>query len=109
MDSINIDTPWSSGAGILFAKFHAHYVMIEFMSMSIKYHPNISSEMVKFVCYSVPSTNTSEFPTRVSSVKSLQRYDQRNLSKQESRLKKLKFFKTEAYESIKKFKERDVK
>ena len=80
--AINIDAPWSSGAGILFATLHYHYIMSKFIRLSIKYHPSISSEMVKFVCYSAPSTNTSESLTRISAVDSLQRSDQSNLPNQ---------------------------
>ena len=53
-DIIIIDAPWSSGAGILFATLHAYSIMSEFECLSIKDHPSISSDMVKFVYYSIP-------------------------------------------------------
>ena len=40
-----------------------------------KDHPSISSEMVKFVCYSQPTANFSEFLTRFNSVESMQSGD----------------------------------
>ena len=101
--AINIDSPWSSGAGIIFATLFSNSVMREFMCLSIKYHPSISSEMV---CYSIPSTNTSELITRISEVYSFQRSDQIHSSKQEGILKKLDSFKTKAEKSIKKLKEK---
>ena len=74
------------------------------MCLSIKDHPIISSEMVKFVFYSMPPTNTSEFLTCVYAVEYLQRSDQSNLSKQEGIYKKLDSFKTEVEKSINKLK-----
>ena len=74
------------------------------MRFSIKDHPSISSEMVKFLCYSVLSTNTSEFLTRISAADSLQCSYQRNLAKYKGRLKKMDTFKTEAEKSINKLK-----
>ena len=88
-DTINIDAPLTSGSGILFANLRAHSIMIEFMHLSIKYHPSIYSDMVIFLWYSQPSTNTSEFLTRISAVNYLQHYYQIQLSKQETRIKEL--------------------
>ena len=101
---INIDAPLPSESGIIFSTIRAHYFMIKFMCFSIKDHSSISSDMVNFVCYSVPSTNTSEFLTRVSTVQSLQRSEKINLFKQGGRLKKMYTFNTEAEKSIKKLK-----
>ena len=61
---------------------------------------------MKFVCCSVPSTNTSEFLPQISVVEYLQRSDQSNLVKHEVRLKKLESFKTEVEKSINKLKEK---
>ena len=94
----------SSGAVILFATIYAHSVMIKFIHLSIRDHPSISLEMVKFVFCSVPSTNTSELLTCIYAVESLQRSDQRNLAKHEGRLKKLNSFKYEVEKSINKLK-----
>ena len=80
-DAINLDSPWLSGSGILFATINAHSFMIKFMFFSIKYLPSISLRMVKFVCYRVPSNNTSELLTHISTVKYLQCSDQINLAK----------------------------
>ena len=79
-DAINIGASLSSGSSVLFDTLHAHSVMRKFMSFSIKYHPSISSEIV--MCYSVTSTNTSEFITRISEVGSFQISDQSNLDNQ---------------------------
>ena len=105
-DSINVDVPWSSGSGIIFDNICDHSVMIEFIHFPIKDHPSIYSEMVNFVCYSVPSTNMSEFFTSISTVESFQCSDQRNLTKHEGILKNLEYFKTYAEKSIKKLKEK---
>ena len=78
--------------------------MIKFMRFSIKDHPSISSEVAKFVCYIVPSTNTSEFLTRISAADSLQCSYQRNLAKYKGRLKKMDTFKTETEKYINKLK-----
>ena len=78
--------------------------MSKFMHLQIKYHPSISLEKVKFVCYSVPSTNTSELITRIYAVDSLQYFHQSNLSKQEVKLKNLESFNTEAEKYTKKLK-----
>ena len=99
-DTIKIDSPWTSGSGILFSNIHAYSIMSKFMHLSIKYHPIISSDMVKFVCYSHPSTNNSEFLTRISAVKYLQHSNQSQLSKLDNRLKKLEYFNTKAEKSI---------
>ena len=102
--AIKINTPWSMGNSILFATLHVHFIIIKFMCLFVKYHPSISLDMVKFVCYSVPSTNLSEFITCISAVYSLQLSDQRNLSKQEGRLRNMDSFNTEAEKSTKKLK-----
>ena len=65
----------------------------------------VSLEMVKFVCYSMPSTNMSELITRISAVYSLQRSEQINLAKQEGRLNNMESFNNEEEKSIMTFKE----
>jgi hypothetical protein len=59
-DGVNVDDPWTTAATFLFATLKAHDIMQDFMHLSIKDHPSISSEMVKFVCYSQPLAGASE-------------------------------------------------
>ena len=104
-DGIDVGNPWNTAAKFLFATLKAHEVMADFMKLSIKDHPSISSEMVKFVCYAQPSNDASEFLTRIAGVESLQRADQSNISKLESRLKKVETWKSDADKLLKKLKE----
>ena len=60
--------------------------------------------MMKFVGYSEPSTNISEFLTCIYEVKSLKGSDQISLAKQEKRLKNMKSFNTNADKYINKLK-----
>ena len=71
---------WSSGSGIVFPTIHAHSVMSVFMCFSIKYYPSICLEMVKFLFYSMPSTNMSQLLICISAVKYFLFSDQSNLS-----------------------------
>lgn len=80
--------------------------MSEFMRLSIKDHPSISSEMVKFVCYSQPTADTTELLNRLSGVESLQRADQSNISKLETRLKQIETWKGDSEKLLKKLKEK---
>ena len=105
-DGIHVDDPWSTSANFLFATMKAHAVMGEFMKLSIKDHPRISSEMVKFVCYSQPTADTSDLVSRVHSVESLQRADQSNIAKLEGRVKKLEGWKNDSDKVLKKLKEK---
>ena len=104
-DGIDVADHWATASRFLFATLKAHEVMAAFMKLSIKDHPSVSSEMVKFVCYSQPANDASELLSRVAGVESLQRADQSNISKIESRLKKLETWKTEADKTLKKLKE----
>ena len=105
-DGIHVDDPWTTSANFLFATMKAHAVMGEFMKLAIKDHPSISSEMVKFVCYSQPTADTSEVLTRLHSVETLQRADQSNISKLETRLKKVETWKSDSDKLLKKLKEK---
>ena len=78
---IHINEPWTSAAKFLFATLRAHEVMHSFMRLDIKNHPSISSEMVKFICYSQPASDTAEVLTRLASTESMQRTHQSTLSK----------------------------
>ena len=80
--------------------------MQEFMKLAIKDHPSISSEMVKFVCYSQPTSDTSEFSNRISALEALQRADQGNIAKLDNRAKKIESWKSEADKLLKKLKEK---
>ena len=105
-DGINTRNPWASSASFLFATLKAHVVMQEFMRLNIKDHPSISSEMVKFVCYSQPASDASELLTRVVSVGNLQRSDQSSIAKLDSRIKRVETWKSDAEKSLKKLKEK---
>jgi hypothetical protein len=105
-DGITIDDPWSTSAKFLFATLKAHVIMGDFMRLSIKDHPSISSEMVKFVCYSQPATDTAEVLGRLSNVESLQRGDQSSISRFEARLKKLETWKADTDKTVKKLVEK---
>ena len=105
-DGININDPWRTAGMFVFATLKAHVIMSEFMRLSIRDHPSISSEMVKFVCYTQPSANTSDIISRLSAVENLQRSDQSNVSKHDSRLKKVEAWKTETDKLVKKLKEK---
>jgi hypothetical protein len=59
-DGIHTDNQWAMAAKFLFTTLKAHEIMEEYMCLNIKDHPIISSEMVKFVCYSQPATDTAE-------------------------------------------------
>ena len=105
-DGVHVDDPWSTGATFLFATLKAHVIMEQFMRLSIKDHPSISSEMVKFVCYSQPASDASALESRVTAVEALQRSDQSILSKLEPRVKRMETWKAEADKWIKKLKEK---
>ena len=105
-DGIDVDDHWATSAKFLFATLKAHSVMSESMKLSIKDHPSISSEMVKFVCYSQPSTDSTELLSRISGLESMQRADQSNISKIETRLKRVETWKGESEKLLKKLKEK---
>jgi hypothetical protein len=101
-DGITIDDPWATSAKFIFTTLKAHTIMAEFMRLNIKDHPSISSEMVKFVCYSQPATDTAEVLGRLTNVESLQRGDQSSISRLEGRLKKVETWKQDTEKTVKK-------
>ena len=103
---IHINDPWTSAAKFLFATLRAHEVMHSFMRLDIKNHPSISSEIVKFICYSQPATDTSEVLSRLSSAESMQRTQQSNLSKLDLKAKKVDTWKAETEKLLKKLKDK---
>lgn len=105
-DGVNMDDPWNTAATFLFATLKAHVIMQDFMRLSIKDHPSISSEMVKFVCYSQPAAGASQLLSRVSAVESLQRSDQGNISRLDTRTKRLESWKSDTDKTISKLKEK---
>ena len=70
--------------------------MAEFTSIYINYHPRISSEIVRYVCYNQPASYASLLDIRLTAVEYLQRYDQSNISKMDARLKRVDSFNTKA-------------
>ena len=57
--------------------------------------------MVKFICYSQPSTDTAEVMSRLSNLETLQRGDQSSISRLEPRVKRLETWKTETDKVVK--------
>ena len=104
-DGVHVNDPWTTAAKFLFATLKAHTVMKDFMRLDIKDHPSISSEMVKFICYSQPSHDTAEVLTRLSAAETLMRTNQGNLAKVDSRLKKLETYRVENDKIVKKLKD----
>jgi hypothetical protein len=103
---IHIDDPWTSAAKFLFATLRAHEVMHSFMRLDIKNHPSISSEMVKFICYSQPASDTTEVLGRLNSAESMQRTHQSNISKLELKSKKMDTWKADTDKLLKKLKDK---
>ena len=103
---IHINEPWTSAAKFLFATLRAHEVMHSFMRLDIKNHPSISSEMVKFICYSQPASDTAEVLTRLAATESMQRTHQSNLSKLELKSKKIDVWKADTDKLLKKIKDK---
>jgi hypothetical protein len=104
-DGVHVSDPWTTAAKFLFATLRAHEVMSGFMRLNIKDHPSISSEMVKFICYSQPATDTAEVLSRLSSNESSIRTNQSNISKLETKARKIDVWKVELDKLIKKLKE----
>ena len=101
-DNIHCDDLWASTAKIIFGILKAHKVMKEFMHLNLRDHPSISSEMVKFVCYSQPASDTSRVLEQLEEMSSLTKKTSANVSKHESRIKKIENWKDEATKTLKK-------
>ena len=104
-DGVHVNDPWTTGAKFLFATLKAHVVMKQFMRLDIKDHPSISSEMVKFICYSQPSHDTADVLARLSAAETLMRTNQSSIAKFDTRLKKLEAHRVETDKLLKKLKE----
>ena len=104
-DGVHVNDPWTTAAKFVFATLKAHEVMRAFMRLDIKDHPSISSEMVKFICYSQPSHDTADILMRLSAAETLMRTNQGSIAKLDSRLKKLEAHRTESDKLLKKLKE----
>ena len=105
-DGVNVKDPWSTAATFVFATLQAHVIMQDFMRMSIKDHPSISSELVKFVCYSQPASDASTLITRLAAVEALQRSDQSNITKIDGRTKRIETWKMDSDKILKKLKDK---
>ena len=103
---IDTEDKWTTAARFLFATLKAHEIMDSFMRLNIKDHPSISSEMVKFICYSQPSSDASNLMNRLGNLETLQRGDQSAISKLESKVKTLQTWKTDAEKLLKQLKEK---
>ena len=105
-DGVHVSDPWTTAAKFVFATLRAHEIMAGFMRLHIKDHPSISSEMVKFICYSQPATDTAEVLSRLTANEVLVRTNQSNISKLEGRGRKYDLWKVEIDKMIKKLKEK---
>ena len=103
---IHIDDPWSSSAKFLFATLKAHEVMHSFMRLDITNHPSISSEMVKFICYSQLENDTAEVLSRIGALESMQQSHQSAISKLELKAKKMDTWKAETDKLLTKSKQK---
>ena len=101
-DNIHCDNLWASTAKIIYGILRAHKVMKEFMRLNLRDHPSISSEMVKFVCYSQPASDTSRVLEQIEEMSSIAKKTASTLSKHESRIKKVENWKEEATKTLKK-------
>lgn len=99
---IDIEDKWTTSARFIFGTLKAHEIMEEYSRLSIKDHPSISSEMVKFICYSQPSTDTAEVMTRLGNLETLQRGDQSAIARLDTRVKRVETWKNESDKTIKK-------
>ena len=104
-DGVHVNDPWTTAAKFVFATLKAHVVMQDFMRLDIKDHPSISSEMVKFICYSQPSHDSADLLDRLSTAEALMRTNQGAIAKLDSRLKKLETHRVESDKLLKKLKE----
>ena len=100
-DGIHADDHVSSAATFIFATLKAQQVMAKYMKANIKDHESISSEMVKYICYSQPSTDAADILSKITNLSALQKGDQRNIAKMEKRLATLEAWKSEAEKTIK--------
>ena len=80
----------------------------DFMRISIKEHPRISSYMVKLFCLRKPTSYYSLLDIRLTEVETLQCSNQINISNMYARLKRLKSFNTEADKTLKKLNKNTV-
>ncbi len=103
---IDTEDKWTTSARFLFATLKAHEVMDSFMRLNIKDHPSISSEMVKFICYAQPSSEASTLLSRMSNLETLQRGDQSQISRLETKVKSLQSWKSDAERLLKNMKDK---
>ena len=101
-DGIRVGEEWETAARCLYATLKAHKVMREFMRLDIKNHPSISSEMVKFVCFSQPASDTSDVLNRLHNVESTARQAQGEGVRLGNRLTALEVWKKDTVKSVKK-------
>ena len=101
-DNIHCDDLWASTAKIIYGILKAHKVMKEFMRLNLRDHPSISSEMVKFVCYLQPASDTSRVLDQLEELATLSKKTAATVSKHESRIKKIENWKEEATKTLKK-------
>ena len=93
------DDQWKMVDRFLFITLRDHKAMAEFVSISIKDYPSISSKMVKFVCYSQTASDTTQVLSHTSAVEVLQCEDQSSIFNIELRMKKLSAWKPDADKS----------
>lgn len=101
-NGIDIEDKWTTSARFIYGTLKAHEIMEEFARLGIKDHPSVSSEMVKFICYSQPATDTADIMSRLGNLETLQRGDQSAISRMETRVKRVETWKTDSDKTIKK-------
>ena len=86
----------------LYVTLKAHTVVSEYMKLSKKFIQVF--HQMKIVCYAQPSSDSPELISRILGVESMQRVDQSNISKMDTKLKKLELWKGESDKLLKKLK-----
>ena len=105
-DGIRCGDPWYTASKCLYGTLKAHKIMHDFTRLEIKNHPSISSEMVKFVCFSQPATDTADLIHRLAVTENIAKQAQGVGSKLETRTKKLEVANTDINKVLKKLKDK---
>ena len=105
-DGIRCGDPWYTASKCLYGTLKAHKIMHDFTRLEIKNHPSISSEMVKFVCFSQPATDTADLIQRLAVTENVAKQAQGVGSRLETRTKKLEAANVDINKLLKKLKDK---